>query len=72
MFIIVANPIIPLRTIGRSTILLKPTMAVSGLLMTGVVAMPPSAPRLVMVMVEPRRSCGEARPARGGNKQCEL
>ncbi|MOA48248.1 hypothetical protein D3C78_1709720 [compost metagenome] len=43
----------PLITIGRSTMRLTPTMATSGVLTTGVETMPPNAPRLVKVMVEP-------------------
>ena len=43
----------PRRTTGRSTILLTPTIATSGELITGVDMTPPSAPRLEMVMVEP-------------------
>ena len=35
---------LPLRNMGRSTMRLTPTMATSGWLMTGVLAMPPSAP----------------------------
>jgi len=35
--------------IGRSTILFTPTMATSGGLISGVDAMPPSAPRVVIV-----------------------
>ena len=40
-------------TTGRSMILFGPMIATSGWLITGVVATPPSAPRLVIVMVEP-------------------
>ena len=41
---------------------LTPTIATSGRLITGVVTMPPSAPRLVMVMVEPTSSARVAVP----------
>ena len=41
-------------------------MATSGRLITGVVTMPPSAPRLVMVMVEPESSARVALPSRAG------
>ena len=41
---------------GRTAILLTPTIATSGWLITGVVTMPPSAPSEVMVMVEPESS----------------
>ena len=51
---------------GRSAIRLTPMMATSGGLMIGVAAMPPSAPRLVTVMVEPVSSSRRrfARPGR--------
>ncbi len=52
---------------GRSTIRLTPTIATSGRLMTGVLTMPPSAPRLVMVMVEPDSSSRAALPVRAAS-----
>ncbi len=53
-----------LPNIGRCTMRFTPTMATSGWLMTGVLAMPPSAPRLVSVMVEPDSSSRAALPVR--------
>ena len=47
---------------GRTIILLTPTIATSGWLMTGVVATPPIAPSEVMVMVEPDSSSRVALP----------
>ncbi|MNC63736.1 hypothetical protein D3C75_1138840 [compost metagenome] len=55
-FIILRITIWPSITIGRSTIRLTPTIATSGVLTTGVLTMPPRAPRLVRVMVEPDSS----------------
>ena len=52
-FIILRTTIWPLITIGRSTILLTPMIATSGRFSTGVLTIPPRAPRLVRVMVEP-------------------
>jgi hypothetical protein len=43
----------PSTTTGRSRARFTPMMATSGALMIGVLAMPPSLPRLVMVIVEP-------------------
>ncbi len=54
----------PSRQTGRVTIRLTPTIAVSGGLITGVVTMPPSGPRLVIVIVEPVSSSRVASPAR--------
>ncbi|MNL38390.1 hypothetical protein D3C87_1606020 [compost metagenome] len=54
----------PLITIGRSTILFTPTIATSGRFSTGVLTMPPNAPRLVRVMVEPDSSSRLALPLR--------
>jgi hypothetical protein len=45
--------IAPPTTTGRSTARLMPMMETSGALMIGVLAMPPSLPRLVSVRVEP-------------------
>ena len=42
-------------------------MATSGRLITGVVTMPPSAPRLVIVMVEPVSSARVALPSRAAS-----
>ncbi|MNL28825.1 hypothetical protein D3C87_1504880 [compost metagenome] len=52
---------------GRCTMRLTPTIATSGALMIGVEAMPPSAPRLVTVRVEPLSSSRVARPARAAS-----
>ena len=52
---------------GRSTILLTPMMATSGALMIGVEATPPSAPRLVMVIVEPLSSASVIDPSRAAS-----
>ena len=57
----------PPRITGRSTMRLTPTIATSGWLITGVVTMPPSAPRLVMVMVEPLSSSRVALPPRAAS-----
>ena len=57
----------PSRTTGFSTMRLTPTMATSGALITGVVTMPPSAPRLVMVIVEPESSSRPALPVRAAS-----
>ncbi len=46
----------PSSTTARSTARLTPMIATSGALMIGVLAIPPSFPRLVMVMVEPLSS----------------
>ena len=46
----------PSTTTGRSTARLMPMIATSGALMMGVLAMPPSLPRLVSVIVEPASS----------------
>ena len=54
----------PSRTTGRSTIRLAPMIATSGWLITGVVTMPPSGPRLVIVIVEPVSSSRVALPSR--------
>ena len=69
-FISLRTTTAPSRTTGRSTIRLTPTIATSGWLMTGVVTMPPSGPRLVIVIVEPRQflarslaRCAPLRPA---------
>ena len=48
---------------------LTPTIATSGWLMTGVAAMPPRAPRLVTVIVEPVSSSRAALPARARRGQ---
>jgi len=48
--------IAPSITTGRSMARFTPMMATSGALMIGVLAMPPSLPRLVIVMVEPASS----------------
>ena len=55
------------RQTGRMAILLTPTIATSGELITGVETMPPSAPRLVMVMVEPVSSSRLAVPERAAS-----
>src|SRR5450755_4318654 len=52
---------------GRTICLLTPMMATSGRLITGVVTMPPSAPRLVIVMVEPVSSARVALPSRAAS-----
>jgi hypothetical protein len=52
---------------GRSTMRLTPMMATSGWLITGVVTMPPSGPRLLMVMVEPASSSRPALPLRAAS-----
>ena len=46
----------PLSTTGFSMARLTPMIPTSGILMTGVETMPPSLPRLVIVMVEPLSS----------------
>lgn len=55
--------------IGRTIILLTPTIATSGWLITGVVATPPIAPSDVMVMVEPVSSSRVALPLRAASLQ---
>ena len=62
-----APPPAPPRITGRSTMRLTPTMATSGWLMTGVLTMPPSAPRLVIVIVEPLSSSRVALPLRAAS-----
>ena len=52
---------------GRSTMRFTPMIATSGWLITGVVTMPPSAPRLVMVMVEPVSCSRVALPLRAAS-----
>jgi hypothetical protein len=52
---------------GRSAIRLTPTIATSGALMMGVAMMPPRAPRLVTVMVEPDNSSRRDLPARAAS-----
>src|SRR3546814_11658382 len=42
----------PFRIVGRSTIRLGPIIATSGRLITGVVQIPPSGPRKVIVIVD--------------------
>ncbi|MCY1306672.1 hypothetical protein D9M70_565440 [compost metagenome] len=59
--------ICPPTTMGRSTMRLTPTMATSGWLITGVLTMPPSAPRLLRVMVEPDSSSRCALPLRAAS-----
>ena len=66
-FIILRATTAPSRITGRSTMRLTPTIATSGWLITGVVTMPPSAPRLVMVMVEPVSSSRVALPLRAAS-----
>ncbi len=53
--------------IGRTCILLTPTMATSGWLMIGVVTSPPSAPSEVIVIVEPPSSSRVALPVRAAS-----
>ena len=48
---------------------LTPMIATSGWLMTGVAAMPPSAPRLVIVIVEPVSSSRDALPVARGRRR---
>ena len=55
--------IAPDRITGRSTMRLTATIAASGGLITGVVTMPPSGPRLVIVIVDPESSSRVALPA---------
>ena len=66
-FIILRTTMLPPTTIGRSTMRLTPTMATSGWLITGVLTIPPSAPRLLRVMVEPDSSWRCALPLRAAS-----
>ncbi len=55
----------PPRNCGHVRMRLTPTIATSGWLITGVLAMPPSAPRLVIVSVEPEVGAGSLRRPAG-------
>src|SRR3546814_9494230 len=57
----------PFRIVGRSTIRLGPIIATSGRLITGVVQIPPSGPREVIVSVDPLSSAEVTLPERAAS-----